>query len=112
MIMGVGIFDMGSLALLASFCSVSVAFSNTLVMERKGKYTLYKENIASASTLLRLDDPGAWPWPANKSSIVDEASTPDMPPQDLNLSASPVTTQGQISKRFIEKNCDAGKNSK
>ena len=107
--MGAGLCTVGSLALVASFCSVSVASSNPLVMERKGKYTLYKENITRASTLLGRDDPGVWPWPANKSSIVDEASTPDMPPQDLTLSASPVATQGQISKRFIEKNCDAGK---
>ena len=110
--MGAGIYTVGSLALVASFYSVQIASSNPLVMERKGKYTLYKEDITGASSILGRDDPGVWPWPANKSSIVDAASTPDMPSQNLTLGTSPFTTQGQISKKFIEKKCDAGKKFK
>ena len=35
-----------------------------------------------------------------------------MPPQNLTLSGNSVTTQGQISRKFIEKKCDAGKKFK
>ena len=109
MSMGSGICVVWPSALAAWTFLIAIAASSPIITEDQYKPTLSGRDI---NTLSGRDDPAVWPWPANASSVVDEASKPDMPPQNLTLSGSPVTTQGQISRKFIEKNCNAGKKLK
>ena len=112
MIMRAEMRSIASLALFASFFLVAGASSHPLVKERKGKYTLYREDVTRASPFFRQDESGSRPRPVNEPPIVDTSITPNIPPQNFTLSASPVTIQAQSSKKFIEKKCDAGKRFK
>lgn len=105
--MGPGVCTLWSAALATCTCLIALTASNPVITEGRSKYTLQ-----GRGTSLLQKGPGVWPWPANKSSIVDNASAPDFPPQDLNVSSTPVTTPPQMSKKFIEKKCDAGKKLK
>lgn len=89
--------------------------ANPLFAETNGKYTMYKRQLSSVDPLVARDDTYSWPFPANQSSIVDQASEPkNNPPQDMNVTAQPVgtTTDGSIPRKFIETKCDTGKKYK
>ncbi|KAI9764588.1 MAG: hypothetical protein M1840_008317 [Geoglossum simile] len=94
-------------------CLLMLTTASALLAEKDGKYTIYKRQSSSVDPLVERADPFTWPFPANKSSIVDQASEPkDNPPQDLQVTVKPVSTTGQIPRKFIEEKCDNDKKSK
>ena len=105
--MAPGVLFAWSSALTAFVYLIAVAPGNPLRSECKGKHTLYTRGLPFAGTLSSRDDPAVWPWPANNSTIVDGASKPNMPPQNLTFSNSPASNRGRIPRKFIEKKCDA-----
>jgi hypothetical protein len=66
--------------------------ANPLFAEKNGKNTIYKRQPSPVDPLVARREPYSWPFPANKSSIVDQASEPkDNPPQDLQVTAQPLS---------------------
>ncbi|KAL9127037.1 MAG: hypothetical protein Q9175_007814 [Cornicularia normoerica] len=91
---------------------LTLATASPFFKERAGKYTFYKRDSSALDSLITRDDAPFFPFPANQSYIVDPGSQSDPPPGNLTVGNYTAATVGSIPRKFIKRNCDAGKKRK